>query len=196
MNWSRFAALFTVLSLVAGIPSLAAATKFLKTDLSGFEEVPAVSTQGEGQFTARFDQRTGVFHYRLAYDGLEGEVQQAHIHFGQKGVNGGVSVFLCTNLGNAPDTPNPVPACPGPNTGMIEGMFTAGDIIGPAGQGISPGEFEEFLDALQAGITYVNVHSTVWPAGEIRGQLEGKPQRLLPFHFKKSLFPDDFSLLR
>ena len=42
--------------------------------------------------------RTG-FSYRLGYAGLEGNVTQAHIHFGQKSVTGGVSVFLCSNLG-------------------------------------------------------------------------------------------------
>lgn len=194
MNWNKLMTLITALAFVAAIPSLAAAKKLIKTDLTGFEEVPAVSTQGEGQFMARFDQKTGVFHYRLAYEDLEGEVLQAHIHFGQKGVNGGVSVFLCTNLGNAPSTtPSTVPGCPGPNTGMVEGMFTAGDIIGPDGQGIAPGEFEEFLQALQAGLTYVNVHSELWPGGEIRGQIDGKPMNLpLPLKLKKSLFQDNF----
>ena len=45
-------------------------------------------------------------------------------------------------------------------------------MIGPAGQGIDPGEFGELLDAVRAGVTYANVHSTKYPGGEIRAQLD------------------------
>ena len=41
----------------------------------------------------------------------------------------------------------------------------------PAGQGIEPGAFAEIAAAIKAGIAYANVHTTKWPAGEIRGQL-------------------------
>ena len=51
------------------------------------------------------------------------------------------------------------------------GCSSATDVVGPAGQGIAAGEWEEFLDALRAGVTYANVHSTARPAGEIRAQL-------------------------
>ena len=32
--------------------------------------------------------------YTLRYSDLEGQIRQAHIHFAQKGVNGGIVVFL------------------------------------------------------------------------------------------------------
>ncbi len=50
--------------------------------------------------------------------------------------------------------------------------LTAADVIGPAGQGISPGEFDELLRAMRRGATYANVHSTGFPGGEIRGKIE------------------------
>ena len=44
-------------------------------------------------------------------------------------------------------------------------------MIGPLGQGIEPLAFGELLSAVRAGYTYANVHTSKWPGGEIRGQL-------------------------
>ena len=73
--------------------------------------------------------------------------------------------FLCGGGGK--------PACPTPS-GTVTGTITAADIIGPAAQGIGPGEFAEALRATRAGAAYVNVHTTVFPGGEIRGQISGR----------------------
>jgi hypothetical protein len=135
------------------------------TRLTGFEEVPALSTAGGGKFTSRIVGNDKIT-YRLTYGNLTSGVTQAHIHFGQLSVNGGVSVFLCTNLGNGPAGTQ---ACP--NAGVVTGTITAGDVVGPAGQGIAAGEFSELLKAIRHGVAYVNVHSTTYPGGEIRGQL-------------------------
>ena len=151
--------------------------------LTGYEEVPAISTDGSGKFTARIARFGDEIRYRLSYRDLEGTVAQAHIHLGQEGVNGGISVFLCTNLGNGPTGTQACPPAPATITGEID----QNDVIGPGptpatpttpaspGQGIEPTEpdrFDELLDAIDAGVTYVNVHSSKWPGGEIRAQLE------------------------
>jgi hypothetical protein len=100
--------------------------------------------------------------YALSYANLEGTANVAHIHFGQRGVAGGISAFLCGGGGK--------PACP--PAGTVTGMVTAADIIGPAAQGIEPGQFLELVRAMRAGVTYANVHSLPqWPQGEIRGQI-------------------------
>ena len=49
--------------------------------------------------------------------------------------------------------------------------LTSADLIGPTGQGLTPGQFEEFKRAMRSGITYANVHTTGYPAGEVRGQI-------------------------
>lgn len=137
------------------------------TRLGGYQEVPAVSTDGRGRFRAALAMSGESARYRLAYSGLSSPVQQAHVHFGQRSVNGGISVFLCTNLGNGPVG---TPTCPAAG-GVVTGTITAEDVIGPTTQGIAPGELEEIVAAVVAGVAYVNVHTDTFPGGEIRGQL-------------------------
>ncbi len=53
----------------------------------------------------------------------------------------------------------------------VTGTIDADDVIGPAAQGIAPGELGELVRAMKSGVTYANVHSTKFPGGEIRSQL-------------------------
>jgi hypothetical protein len=139
----------------------------LRAELSGYQEVPAVSSSASGHFKMRIDRQDATITWELRYEGIESAVQQAHIHFGQRSVNGGVSVFLCTNLGNGPAGTQ---ACP-QNAATLTGTITASQVVGPNGQGIAPTQFDELLAALRSGVTYVNVHSATYPGGEIRGQI-------------------------
>lgn len=147
----------------------------VSAELVGYQEVPALSTVAHGRFRAWVDTVANTIHWKLSYEGLEGTVSQAHVHFGQMSVNGGISFFLCSNL-TTPAPPPGTQACPeGP--AEIEGIVTAEQVIGPGptatapGQGIEPGAFAEIAAALRAGVAYANVHTSKWPAGEIRGQL-------------------------
>ncbi len=139
--------------------------------LSGYQEVPAVSTQASGEFKARL--KGGVVQWRLSYRDLEGAVQQAHVHFGQFAVNGGVSAFLCSNLAGAPAGVQRCPAAPA----RITGTIAANNVVGPVDQGIAPGELDELLAAMSAGVTYANVHTDPFPNGEIRGQIDPRGKR-------------------
>src|SRR5690606_18918505 len=81
--------------------------------------------------------------------------------------NGGISAFLCTNLGNGPAGTQPCPD----TTATLSGTITPEQIIGPTEQGIAAGEFEELVRAIRSGAAYVHVHTMTFPAGEIRGQV-------------------------
>ena len=137
--------------------------------LTGYQETPlALSTTASGQFRAIINEKTQEITYTLSYAGLVGNVTQSHIHFGAVAQTGGVSVFLCTNLGNGPAGTQVCPAAPATITGTIR----PADVIGPTGQGIAAGEFAELVAAIRAGAAYVNVHSTQYPGGEMRSQLQ------------------------
>jgi len=143
-------------------------SKFVvRADLVGFQEVPALSTTGHGTFRAWVDTKANTITFKLTYDALEAPVTQSHVHFGQKGVSAGVSFFLCSNLGNGPPGTQACPAPPAEVTGVI----TPELVLGPAGQGIEAGAFAEIVAAMRDDTAYANVHSTKYPAGEIRGQL-------------------------
>jgi hypothetical protein len=133
--------------------------------LDGFQETPAVSSTGRGEFRARLTSPT-TLEYRLEYENLEGTpTNAAHVHLGQRGVAGGVIFFLCGGGGK--------PACT-PTNGAIEGTVVPADIVGPAGQGIAAGEFAEMIRAMRAGMTYANVHTDKHQTGEIRGQINDR----------------------
>lgn len=148
-----------------------------RAQLDGYQEVVgsniigtdsgSVSTLARGRFEARLRRNPERIEYRLRYQNMEGgTVTQAHIHFAQRHVGGGVIAFLCGGGGQDP--------CTTPN-GDISGTITAANVIGPAGQGIAPGEFAELVRAMRAGATYANVHSSPsYPEGEIRGQIRGR----------------------
>jgi hypothetical protein len=141
----------------------------VRADLNGYQEPPSVSTTGEGSFTASIDDVNRLIFYELSYAGLEGTTTSAaHIHLGQRSVNGGVSTFLCGG--------GDKPPCP-PISGTVVGIIDAADVTGPVAQGIAAGEFEELVQAIRAGHTYANVHTNKHPGGEIRGQIHDRDQR-------------------
>jgi hypothetical protein len=157
---------FVVLT-IAAVPAHAQGGT-VRATLQGFEEVPAIYTPAaSGQFTARINGQGTEVTYTLTYSNLRGNATQSHIHFGQKGVNGGIVVFFCSNLGNGPAG---TPACPA-KSGTLTGTITASNVLGVTAQGISPGQLEAIVTALRSGVAYVNVHSDLFPGGEIRGQV-------------------------
>jgi hypothetical protein len=156
---------------VAGTVALADGGGGIREELTGYEEDPlTISTPATGDFHASLQSKAKGISYRLSYSDVPSEVLQAHIHFGGRHQSGGIAVFLCSNLGNGPAGTQ---LCPnGKGTQSVRGVIKAADVIGPAGQGIAAGEFDELLDAIANDVTYVNVHSTDYPGGEIRAQIE------------------------
>jgi hypothetical protein len=171
-QWSVVSVLISTavgLGLVAsaGADNRGKREEVVRARLVGYSEVPSQSVPGRGSFRAVIDEDAGTITYTLSYADVA--ITQSHLHLGQHHTNGGISVFLCTNLGNAPAgvTVQACPAAPAEITGVI----MAANVTGPAAQGIAAGEFAELLAAIRNGSVYANIHSTGLPAGEIRGQV-------------------------
>lgn len=146
-------------------PVLAAAplaSQNFRATLDGYQEVPAVSTPGKGAFRATLNPDSTSLAYELEYSGLRAPATAAHVHFGRPGTSGGILFFLCGGGGK--------PSCPGVG-GTVSGTIVAGDIQAIAAQGIAAGDLAAALEAMRAGATYANVHTSLFPGGEIRGLL-------------------------
>jgi hypothetical protein len=158
----RTAAVVLTLALVCPPGARAA-----KGKLEGFQEVPAISSTGLGKCTVK--PADGQLAVTLEYSGLKGSVTQAHVHLGQAGVNGGIMFFICTNLGNGPVGTPACPAAPATVTRII----SAADIgTGAQAQGLAATDLPAVLVALKKRATYCNVHTDLFPGGEIRTQLK------------------------
>jgi CHRD domain len=160
------------------------------TRLSGYNEVHfvagppaalrgAISTQARGRFHAVIDKQQDLIRYKLSYEGLESDVTQSHIHFGQRHTVGGIVVWLCQTTG----TPAPAavasltPFCPGAREGTVEGTIIPAQVLAQTAQGIDAGEFDELVRAIRAGAAYANVHTETFTPGEIRGHIEAVDDR-------------------
>jgi hypothetical protein len=137
----------------------------IRVSLSGAQEDPTVITDARGAAVLQIQGNTVT--YRVRYRDLESDIEQAHIHIGAKDTTGGIAVFLCTDLGNGPAG---TPSCP-PAPGELSGVINAADVLGPAAQGVPPGSIGDLITALRRGLAYLNIHTVISPAGEIRGDV-------------------------
>lgn len=145
--------------------------RHFQASVRGRHEVPVTLSAGRGTLELTVNEIDTSVHFVLQYVGVQTPVSAAHIHVAQPNVNGGVTVFLCGGTTR--------PACPQQATGedAVEGDFTANDVIGLPTQQLEANNLAKLLRAIRAGKTYVNVHTTTSPGGEIRGQIESKKRR-------------------
>jgi len=141
------------------------------TRLKGFNEVPIVSTGATGRLRARIADDEQSIEYELSFSGLQGVVQQSHIHLAQRDVNGGIVLWLCKGAVSPADLTIAAltPDCP--QEGTVTGVLTAANVTPVATQQIGANELDEVIVAIRAGKAYANVHTAPSPGGEIRGQL-------------------------
>ena len=157
-----------IAALAAGAMVVRAAGPFKgHAQLTGYQEVPTLSTPASGSFDVEISKDGNSLAYTLSYEGFATNVLFAHIHIGRPAVNGGVMVFLCTNAAPPAGVPVP-PACP-LGGGTVSGNLTAADVL--ATGGVAANDFDAFVAALRAEAGYANVHSTANPGGQLRGQV-------------------------
>jgi hypothetical protein len=162
-------AVVTVLSVVLTAP-IAARAERIRATLTGYEEVPVVSTVASGEFVGMIGRDEQSIDYQLTYTELQGTVTQAHIHVAQPSVNGSIVIWLCQTA-TSPG-PTGTPTCT-PGSGTFTGTITAANVVAgaTASQQLAAGELAEVIAAMRAGAAYANVHTNLSPGGEIRGQI-------------------------
>jgi hypothetical protein len=148
--------LFAGALVVAGATTAWAASQNHQAHLTGAAERPTpVDTNAQGQATFKVADDGQSIEYKLNVSNLE-DALVAHIHLGSAEGTGPPVVFLY-----GPFDPADV------NGRLASGTFTADDLVGPLlGQPLSA-----LIDQIEAGNTYVNVHTSAHTGGEIRGQL-------------------------
>ena len=157
-----FWAITAVMATLLAAPVANSQTERFSASLSGAEEVPPINTAGTGAFEMTIQQ--GTITFSLTFSGLSSPLSVAHLHFAPSKVAGGVMIFLCGG-GNQP-------ACPAATSGTITGTITAANVTGPGGQGITPGDLDSALEAVRSDLSYANMHTTMFPGGEIRGNVQ------------------------
>jgi hypothetical protein len=132
--------------------------------LSGAEEVPLNDSKARGIGVVKLSSDGKSLSYKLNVANIQ-NVTQAHIHMAPVGVNGPIVAWLY------PAAP-PAMLIPGRSDGKLaSGTITAANLVGPlAGQPL-----QALVDAIRSGNAYVNVHTSQFPPGEIRGQLSQGP---------------------
>ncbi|MBL9149015.1 MAG: CHRD domain-containing protein [Phycisphaerae bacterium] len=125
---------------------IAAPDTQLVATLTGANEVPPSGSAGTASATFTFDAGAKTIGWNVTYTGLSATVTASHIHTGVAGQNGGVLI----NIGTAPGAGTIAGSAPttGPNIARI--------LLNPSG-------------------FYYNIHTSNFPGGEIRGQLEPAP---------------------
>jgi len=134
-----------------------AQTITFNANLHGGNEVPGVVTGSAGTAVVTWNTTTRTGTYRVDVYNMPVGTTASHIHVGAAGVGGPVIINFT------------VPAGGISNDFALSGTFACSDLVARAAQGIN--SCEDFEQALVLGNTYVNVHSTANPGGEIRGQL-------------------------
>jgi hypothetical protein len=138
------------------------------------------STTGTGTFRATISRDETEIDYVLTFKDLESDVRQGHIHLGYPQNAGNIMLWLCDSAA-APLPVSPVESTPlcvqhDPTdfrNGTVTGTLTEADVITQTANGIAgPADWAEVVALIRGGRTYVNVHTAVIPAGEIRSQIE------------------------
>lgn len=156
-----FWAIAALTASVLVAPAAHSQTERFSASLSGGNEVPPINTAGTGNFEMTI-QGTDI-NFSLTFSDLSSTLTFAHVHFAPTKVSGGVMIFLCGGGGQ--------PACPAATSGSITGTITAANVTGPTGQGIAVGDLDSALEAVRSALGYVNMHTTNFPPGEIRGEV-------------------------
>ncbi len=152
-------AALTFFGLILISSTLAAQSTSYTATLSGGAQVPPVESTGGGSFSATLSGET--LDFSLTSDAIG--ITQAHIHMGPADGTGGVVAFLF-----------------GLDEAGVDGIDVSGSIGADDVIGAIEGDFDALIAALDAGDAYINVHTVMYPPGEVRGQVSASASQADP----------------
>jgi hypothetical protein len=124
--------------------------------LTGYDEVPPKNTKATGNFEIELSPDGTISNFVLNVTNIS-NVTLAHIHEGEKGINGPIVLTLYKST-------NP--------KGEINGILSKGKVYSNLFEGPFVGKYmSDLIELINQGNAYVNVHTKQNPQGEIRGQL-------------------------
>jgi len=118
-------------------------TYTLSGNASGSKEVPSNASTGTATLTGTFDTRTNSLTYSISWSGLSNSATVAHFH------------------GPASETQTADP--------LLDIVIATNGVNGTAGGTVTVSDALEA--ALVSGKLYYNIHTVLYPAGEIRSQV-------------------------
>ena len=142
----------------------APSTVTYKATLSGANERPTPNNStATGTWTGTLNTQTNVLTYTLTYTGLSANSTASHIHAQSDATTTANVVLNFQNFAGATTV-----FTPGTTSGTAAGTInlSGGTVTGFSITG------DSLKKAMDAGMAYVNVHTTTNPSGEIRGQIK------------------------
>jgi hypothetical protein len=157
-------AAFLVSTVPAKADFIASANINAAQELDPITGMPPVSS-ATGTFSLDYSPATMALTYTLTFSGLTSPTTMAHIHLGPPGLAGAI-LFPLYDYGMPPSM--------NVTSNTLSGTLTAANFMPDTVDGI--GTFAQAIAAIETGDTYVNIHTTNYPAGEIRGQILATPE--------------------
>lgn len=160
-----------------GVPQAASATFIVYTaTLTGPSESPPNASPGFGAAEVDFDTTANTMRVRVFFTGLLGTTTASHIHAATPTPGTGTAMVATTT-----------PTFPGFPLGVTSGTYDSGLIDLTAASSYNPAFITAnggttlsaetaLIASAAAGKSYLNIHSTVVPGGEIRGFLTPVPE--------------------
>src|SRR3954451_22824808 len=153
-------------------PAVQAAPITLAATLSGAAEIPPNNSPGTGQATVVLDPTANTLHIQVSFSGLTSGTTASHIHCCVPAA----PPALPGNLLVATTTPRfedfPVGVTLGTYDKTLD--LTLASSYNPAfitAEGGVPQAEAALIAAIESGASYLNIHTTNFPGGEIRGTL-------------------------
>lgn len=167
-------ALVLMATLASQAPAAHAIPMTFETTLSGAAEIPPVASPGTGQATVVLDPTANTLQVQLSFSGLTSGTTASHIH--------------CCVASGAPGNfivATTTPTFPGFPLGVTSGTYnqtfdlTLASSYNPVfvtDEGGVPQAEAALIAAIESGANYLNIHTTNFPGGEIRGILVAAPE--------------------